>query len=216
MSNHDKGLFICLEGPDGSGKTTQVELLTQYLKYKGRRVIATREPGGTEFGDEIRSILLTPRKRTLDVKTELMLVLASRVEHVKQVIRTYLKKGVTVISDRYSMSSVVYQGIAGGVDVELVRELCRWATSGLDPDLTIFLRCSPEESLRRTTKRGEKPDSMELKDYSFKESLSAGFRMTESMVPESRRLVIPEGYSICKTADTVVEAIDKLFESKGF
>src|SRR6267143_1066104 len=146
------GLFITLEGVEGSGKTTQAAILGDWLRKDGRRVTVTHEPGGTRAGETIRAIFLDPAV-SLDVAAELLLVLADRAQHVREKLRPGIETGEIVISDRYSDSTVAYQGYGRGFDLPLLRQLNQLATAGVVPDLTIVLDCPAEVGLARTRER---------------------------------------------------------------
>ncbi|MCX7919211.1 MAG: dTMP kinase [bacterium] len=144
-----KGLFISLEGGEGSGKSTQVRLLKNYLQRRGYQVIATLEPGGTVIGNQIRRILLSPSNNTMVPLTELFLYLASRAQIVQEIIKPALYQGKIVICDRYADSSVAYQGVARKLGIEFVQQLNRIATDNLQPDITFFLDIEPKLGLAR-------------------------------------------------------------------
>lgn len=143
------GLFITFEGPEGSGKTTQMELLSDYLKEKGYPVLATREPGGTNIGDQIRAILLDPQNTEMLPASEALLFSAARAQIVNQVIRPHLAQGDIVLCDRYADSTLAYQGYGHGLDLEILYAITALATEGLKPDLTVYLDIDVEEGLRR-------------------------------------------------------------------
>ena len=142
-------LFITFEGPEGSGKTTQIELLRGYLEEKGYSVLATREPGGTSIGDQIRAILLAPRNTEMLPASEALLFSAARAQIVNQVIRPHLTRGGIVLCDRYADSTLAYQGYGHGLDLETLHTITALATGGLKPDLTVYLDIDVEEGLRR-------------------------------------------------------------------
>src|SRR6202521_1233405 len=146
------GLFITLEGVEGSGKTTQAAILGDWLRKDGRRVTVTHEPGGTRAGETIRAIFLDPAV-SLDVASELLLVLADRAQHVREKLRPALEAGEIVISDRYSDSTTAYQGYGRGFDLKLIGELNQLASDGVRPGLTIVLDCPVEIGLVRTRAR---------------------------------------------------------------
>ena len=149
-------MFITFEGPEGGGKTYQVALLKEYLKKRGYPIFATREPGGTMIGDQVREILSDHRNTAMHPRTELLLFQASRAQLVEQVILPHLEQGSIVLCDRYADSTIAYQGYGHRqFDLEQVRTLIEFATGGLKPDLTIFLEVDVEEGLRRKTKGGE-------------------------------------------------------------
>jgi dTMP kinase len=148
------GLFVVFEGGEGSGKSTQVERLRDTLRQAGLDVLVTREPGGTEVGESIRSVLLDPRS-VVDPRTEALLHAAVRAQHVEEVIRPALAAGKVVISDRYVDSSIVYQGVARGLGEDEIVRINRWGTEGLVPDLVVVLDIGAEEGLRRARERGD-------------------------------------------------------------
>jgi len=149
-----RGGFVTIEGIEGSGKSTQASILAEALRARGDHVIVTREPGGTRAGEFIRTIFLDSRI-SLEPTAELLLVLADRAQHVQEKLRAALKNDEIVISDRYSDSTIAYQGYGRGLDLKLVDQLNRFASSGVTPDLTIVLDCPPEVGLARTKLRAE-------------------------------------------------------------
>lgn len=148
----DTGLFITFEGIEGCGKTTQMELLREYLEAKGRRVVKVREPGGTPLGEKVRSILLNIEDK-VDPWAELFLFEACRAQIVKDVIRPALNDGDTVICDRFTDSTVAYQGYGRGLDLESVARINGLAAGGIVPDMTFLIDCEPETGLDRAWKR---------------------------------------------------------------
>jgi len=155
LKNKLRGKFIVLDGPDGCGKTTQVELLAEYLKKQGLGVVKTHDPGGTAIGNKIRKLVKYGSK-DIDVRTEVMLFMASRAQLVADVIEPALKKSKTVLCDRYISSTCAYQG-AGGYSIEKILELGRFAIGETWPDLTVVLDLPPEKARERTgVTRGKK------------------------------------------------------------
>ena len=152
-----KGKFITFEGADGGGKSTQVQLAATWLQQRGYEVVTTREPGGTVLAEKVRELVLDPAL-PLNTTSQTLLYLAARSEHVEKVIRPALAAGKIVLCDRFSDSTLVYQGLAVGKAwdevVELLR-LCSFATAGLEPDLTLVLDGRPEELAKRRELRGE-------------------------------------------------------------
>ncbi len=146
-------LFITFEGVEGCGKTTQARLLRDYMRSQDIQVYLTREPGGTDIGNYIRSILLNPDNVAISSLTELLLYEASRAQLVHEIIRPYLDNGIHVLCDRYSDSSTVYQGIARGIDIDQVQYLNMLATNGLSPDITFLLDIDAETGLMRAKQR---------------------------------------------------------------
>ena len=144
-----KGFFVTIEGPDGSGKTTQIELLTRYLAAKDLDYIVTREPGGTRIGNRIREILLEKDYTEMTAETETLLYAASRAQHVAEVILPALKKGKIVLCDRFIDASMAYQGMGRGIDIECIRKINSIAVMGIMPHLTILLDIPPSIGLKR-------------------------------------------------------------------
>lgn len=142
-------MFITFEGIEGSGKTTQIGRLYEFLKKSGRDCVMTREPGGTAIGRKIRAILLDPQSLAMDPFTELLLYIADRVQHAKEVLLPMLSAGKTVLCDRYFDATIAYQGYARGLDIELINKLHQALLQGLKPDVTILLDLEPEKGLSR-------------------------------------------------------------------
>lgn len=160
-------MFITFEGSEGSGKTLQISALETYLLEQGYPVFATREPGGTSIGDQIRDILFDLKNTDMQPRTEVLLFQASRAQLVDQIIRPRLAQGQIVLSDRYADSTIAYQGYGYQLDLDLVRSIVKFATGGLKPDLTLFLDVDVEEGLRRRTHGGDvnRLDAYELAFY---------------------------------------------------
>ncbi len=142
-------MFITFEGIDGSGKTTQVERLAATLRGRGQDVLVTREPGGTQIGEQVRGLLMDKANTSLNARAELLLFCASRAQLVADVLRPHLEAGGVVICDRYIDSSLAYQGYGHGLGAENLWPVLNFATGGLLPDLTLYLDVSPDEGLRR-------------------------------------------------------------------
>lgn len=148
-------MFITLEGPEGSGKTSHIPYLVEYLRENGYTVFPTREPGGTSIGEQIREVIHNLKNVEMHPRTETLLYQAARAQIVEQVIKTRLADGEVVISDRYYDSTIAYQGYGHQQDLEQVRALVKYATGGLVPDLTVLLDVDVEEGLRRKKKDNE-------------------------------------------------------------
>lgn len=171
-----QGLFISMEGPDGAGKSTQIELLQGYLADKGYEIVITREPGGTAISEDIRQIILNKDYTEMSSNTELLLYAASRAQLVYEVIRPALEQGKAVICDRFIESSVVYQGIARGLGIDTVYAINDYALEGLRPQLTILLDLDAEEGLRRKKNQAEL-DRMEAAGLEFHRKVAEGYRL---------------------------------------
>ncbi|MFC7394707.1 dTMP kinase [Scopulibacillus cellulosilyticus] len=175
-----KGLFITFEGPDGSGKTTQIRKLANYLKEKGIPYILTREPGGTKISDDIRSIILNPAYNELTGATEILLYAASRAQHVREKIKPALQSGKIVLCDRFVDASIAYQGYGLGVSLQTVKEINEFATEGLTPDRTYLLDISPENAKKRMLSRMEMEykeglDRIEQRENVYHRKVREGF-----------------------------------------
>ena len=186
-----RGLFISLEGPDGSGKTTQIKLLAQFLRDSGYAVVETREPGGTVISDKIRKIILDTENMNMTDRTEALLYAAQRAQHVEEKILPALERGEIVISDRFADSTFVYQGLARRLKLDDVKQLTAFATAGLKPDLTLLLDISPECGELRLSNRGKK-DRLEMVDNSFSKRVRAGYLELAASEPERFRIVVAD------------------------
>lgn len=170
-----KGIFITFEGIDGCGKSTQCEMLKDYLKASGKDFIFVREPGGTVIGERIREILLDKKNSQMTPRAELLLFEAARAQITEEVIKPALEEGKIVLCDRFFDSSSAYQGMARGMGMDFVASLNMAATGGLKPDITFFFDISAEEALLRRGKRGEASDRIELAGLKFQEDVRKGY-----------------------------------------
>lgn len=168
------GLFITFEGPDGSGKTTQIKKTADKVKALGKDVVLTREPGGTALGEAVRKILLDPQQTNLADSAEVLLYAAARAQHVCQVIKPALAQGKLVLCDRFVDSSIAYQGYGRGLDLEFITSINNQATGGVVPRLTILLDLPVEQGLIRAKGVGE-PDRLEGEALSFHEKVRQGY-----------------------------------------
>ena len=166
------GKFIVLDGPEGAGKTTQVERLVRWLRENGRQATAVRDPGSTPVAERIRDVLLDKRLPDMDARTEVFLYMASRAEMVARVIRPALGVGLVVVSDRFVSSTVAYQGSAGGIDPAVIWDLGRVACGGIEPDLTVILDLPVDAGFARLVREH---DRIESKDRSYHEKVRQGF-----------------------------------------
>ena len=177
-------MFITLEGPDGSGKTTQARLLAEWLRERNYEVVLTREPGGTDIGDQIRKVLHDPHNTAMDARTEILLYSASRAQHVAQRIRPALEAGQIVISDRYADSTLAYQGYGRGLDLNTLRTITEFATGGLTPDLTLYLDIVSQEGLQRRRLSGDEWNRLDAEALEFHQRVRGGYLELVKQEPE--------------------------------
>lgn len=168
------GLFITLEGTDGSGKTTQINRLKEYFSERGYRVVCTREPGGTPIGEKIREIIIDKNNSEMANITEALLYAAARAQLVNEVIEPVLKDGGVVISDRFLDSSLVYQGFARGMGENFIKNINRAGVNLLEPDITFLLKLKPEDSIARKSKQAEL-DRLEAEKANFHQRVFDGY-----------------------------------------
>jgi dTMP kinase len=181
-------MFITLEGPEGSGKTSHIPHLVEYLRAKGQVVFPTREPGGTTISEQIRDILHDLKNAEMHPRTETLLYQAARAQIVEQVIKPRLDVGEVVISDRYYDSTIAYQGYGHQQDLEQIRALVRYATGGLVPDLTILLDLEVEVGLQRKKQNGLEWNRMDAYEVNFYQRVRAGY--LEMVKQEPNRWVV--------------------------
>lgn len=182
------GVFVTFEGGEGAGKSTQIALLSQRLHEEGVRVTCLREPGGTVVGDRVRDLLLDPAHTGLDPRAELLLYEASRAELVAEEIVPRVKAGDVVVCDRFTDSTLAYQGFGRGLDLDGVRALNDWATGGVAPDVTILLDIDPSLGLARATGAGA--DRLEAEDLTFHARVRDGFLSLADSERSDRFVVI--------------------------
>lgn len=202
------GLFITFEGGDGSGKTTQVELLTAWLRGRGNAVIRSREPGGTEVGTEIRQLVLH-RCGAIASRAEALLYAADRAQNVAMVVRPALLRGEIVVQDRYFDSSIAYQGAGRVLDAAEIRELSLWATEDLVPNLTIVLDLDEEAARARLDADRDHYDRLESEKSDFHARVRAAFGQLAESEPD-RFLVVDAAASESSIADLVRIRVEKL------
>ena len=182
-------MFITFEGPDGSGKTTQIRLLADWLRERGYEVVLTREPGGTDIGNQIRHVLHDPDNVEMDARTEILLYSASRAQNVAQFIRPALSASKIVISDRYADSTLAYQGYGRCLDLDTLETITAFATGGLAPDLTLYLDVPAQEGLSRRQSGGEEWNRLDAEALEFHQRARAGYLSLIAQDP-SRWIVI--------------------------
>ncbi|RJP74614.1 MAG: dTMP kinase [Candidatus Abyssobacteria bacterium SURF_17] len=207
-----RGKFITIEGVEGSGKTTQATLLSDYLRKEGIDVVETREPGGTEIGERIREVLLSPAHAGLVSPAELFLFLAARAQQVSEIILPALGAGKWVVCDRFCDATMAYQGYGRGLDINIIRSVNELATGGLVPDITILLDLDVEIGIRRAVSAKREfanhasGDRMEKEGPEFHRSVRKGYFELASREPDRIR-VIPVSGSVEEVHRTVVSLI---------
>ena len=176
-------MFITFEGPDGSGKTTQISPLSDYLIQNGYSVLITREPGGTVIGDQIRQVLSDLKNTGMHPRSETLLFLAARAQLVEQVIKPHLEKGFIVLCDRYADSTMAYQGYGHQNDLDQIKNLINFATGGLKPDLTLLFDMDVEEGLQRKA-HGSEWNRLDAYNLEFHQRVRKGYHILAESEPE--------------------------------
>lgn len=210
-----KGLFITFEGADGGGKTTQLHRAAEWLRARGYEVVESREPGGTELAEKVRALVLDA-SLPLNSTTQTLLYLAARSEHVEKVLRPAVDAGKLVLCDRFSDSTLVYQGLSLGRKLEelgQLRQLNGFAAAGIKPDLTIILDGRPEVLAERREQRGVS-DRYEVQGLGFQHKLRDGFLLLAEAEPERIHVVDAEG-SLDDVAARIETELEVLLQKKG-
>ena len=182
-------MFITLEGPDGSGKTKQIQPLANFLKENGFTVFTAREPGGTSIGNQVRTILMNLENTSMRQRTETLLFCAARAQLVEEVIRPHLDRGEVVLLDRYADSTMAYQGYGHQNDLTLIRNLLDFATGGLKPDLTLLLDLDPEVGLRRRQVGGDEWNRLDAYQLQYHQRVRHGYLQMAAAEPARWRVV---------------------------
>ena len=177
-------MFITLEGPEGSGKSSQLPLLADWLRQQDYQVFTTREPGGTFIGDQIRAVLGNLENTAMQPRTEILLFLAARAQLVEEVMRPLLEKGTIIICDRYADSTLAYQGYGHGVDLGTLKKLLDFATGGLYPDLTLYLDIDVQAGLERRKKSGGEWNRLDAYALAFHRRVRQGYLSMANADPE--------------------------------
>lgn len=177
-------MFITFEGPEGSGKSTQLALLADYLRSQGHAVMTTREPGGTLIGDQIRACLHDVGNQVMTPATEILLYSASRAQLVAELIQPALQAGKTVLSDRFADSTLAYQGYGRGLDLDELAFITRFATGGLKPDLTLLFDLDVTCGLARRAEGGQEMNRMDLQTVAFHQRVRSGYHRLAATEPE--------------------------------
>lgn len=207
-----KGIFITLEGPDGSGKSTIMKLIRDYLKDKNIDFITTREPGGTEIGEEIRKIILDEKNKNMSAETEALLYAASRGQHIHEKILPALKEGKVVLCERFVLSSLAYQGIGRNLGIDKVKMINDFAIKDVNPDLTLFFHINPEITLGRKTKK-KGGDRLEREGSKFHKEVYEGYMKLLKLYPENIE-IIDATKSIKEVLNQSIYHIEKILKEK--
>ena len=211
-------MFITLEGIEGSGKTTQIDYLVEYFEKQGRQCVTTREPGGTPIGSKIRAILLDPESKELEPISELLLYMADRAQHINSVIKPSVAAGKTVICDRYFDATVVYQGFARELDIDVIQQLHALLFENLKPDLTFLLDLEPREGLARAWKQlndGQRSDGesrFEEETLAFHEKVRAGYLELARREPQRFR-IIDATRDVRQVRDNIYNETERFFHN---
>lgn len=210
-------LFVTFEGPDGSGKTTQIEMLAERLRHLGHNVLITREPGGTSIGNQTRTVVHDVKNAEMTGETEFLLYSASRAQLVRQVIEPHLERGGTVLCDRFADSSMAYQGYGRELDLEMIRCITHFATGGLVPDLTIYLDLPVEVGLRRkqsahAAQAGEW-NRLDQQTIEFHRRVRQGYLKMAQAEP-NRWLVVDATQSVPDTQATIRRRLEHLLTER--
>lgn len=208
-----RGIFITLEGPDGSGKSTIIKLIGNYLKDKGIEFIMTREPGGTSIGEEIRHIILDDNNKEMGCETEALLYAAARGQHVHEKIQPALKEGKLVLCDRFVLSSLAYQGVGRGLGIEKVKAINDFAIRGVEPDLVLFFHVDPELTLQRKTFKSA-GDRLEQEGNDFHREVYNGYMKLLDMYPHNIK-IIDATKSIDEVLNQSLREVEKILTKRG-
>jgi dTMP kinase len=207
------GRLITLEGGEGAGKSTVLGALAERIQEKGIRLVVTREPGGTSFGEAVRALVLDAAQRNVCAESELLLMFAARAQLVREVIAPALARGDWVLSDRYTDASYAYQGGGRGQPVERIAELERWVVGDIRPHLTLLLDLPVEQGMARAGQRAE-PDRIEREQGDFFENVRGAYRARAASDPERFR-VIDSSQDVASVRDAVCAVIDQFMADNG-
>ena len=199
-------MFITLEGPEGSGKTSHLDRLANRIRQAGFDVVVTREPGGTRIGDEIRNTLLSMKNMEIDLKTEILLFQASRAQHVHELILPSLAEGKVVLCDRYADSTMAYQGYGYQTDLQELAQIIRFATGGLQPDLTLLLDVDIETGLKRRSADKNNWNRLDAKEVAFHKRVRQGYLEMVAAQPD-RWVVIDAAKPLDEVQQALQEAV---------
>lgn len=207
-------MFITFEGPDGSGKTTQIQRLAGHLTRAGENVLLTREPGGTEIGEQIRQLLHDLKNKAMRPAAEILLFSAARAQLVEEKIRPHLAAGGVVLCDRYADSTLAYQGYGHGLDLSRLRQITTFATGGLKPDLTLLFDIEAEAGLKRRQTGGGEWNRLDAYALDFHRRVRAGYRELARAEPE-RWVVVDAQQAIPALEQTVLACVTAKLNRPG-
>lgn len=209
MAQRNNGIFITFEGGEGVGKSTHIRFLEKALRERGTEVVRLREPGGTAIGEALRAIVLSNENAQMTARTELLIYEAARAQLVSDVIVPALERGAVVLCDRFTDSTIAYQGYGRGIDPRVISELNGFATGGIMPDRTLLLVCGAEDGLERATRDGE-ADRLENAGSDFHDRVREGFAALAGSEPQRVR-AIDSGERKSATARAIFENLSDLF-----
>ena len=204
-----KGKFISIEGIEGAGKSTQLAFIQNYLSEQGKHIVVTREPGGTELGEQIRTLLLTPSTTSMSVNTELLLMFAARAEHIAQVINPALERGDWVISDRFTDATFAYQGGGRGIEQQRINKIADWTLNGLQPDITFLFDLPVDVGQQRVLSRNQGVDRFEQEKYDFFERIRTCYLDRAQQEPD-RIKIIDANQSITDIQKQLIQILELL------
>lgn len=199
-------MFITLEGPEGSGKTSQVAPLAEFLTQLGHDVLTLREPGGSDIGEQIRAVIMAMKNTAMHPRTEILLFLASRAQFVEEIVQPALRAGKWVLCDRYADSTLAYQGYGHQVDLDILRQLLKFATGGLTPDLTLLLDVEIQAGLTRKRKAGGEWNRLDAYPSDFHQRVRQGYLELARQEPQ-RWVVIDAGQPVEMVQSAMRQAI---------
>ncbi len=207
-------MFITLEGPEGSGKTSQIPALAEFLRNAGYEVVVTREPGGTPVGDQIREVLMNLKNVSIVPRTEILLFLAARAQHVDGLIRPSLEKGKIVLCDRFSDSTMAYQGYGHQTDLDILHTLLEFSTGGLKPDLTLLLDIPVNAGMGRKKDNRTEWNRLDAYAEAFHKRVRQGYLALAEAEP-TRWIVIDAARTREEVQDAMRSAVMKRLQQKG-
>ncbi len=199
-------MFITLEGPEGSGKTSQVAPLAEFLSQLGHDVLTLREPGGSDIGEQVRAVIMAMKNTAMHPRTEILLFLASRAQFVEEIVQPALRAGKWVLCDRYADSTLAYQGYGHQIDLDILRRLLNFATGGLTPDLTLLLDVEIQAGLTRKRKAGGEWNRLDAYPSDFHQRVRQGYLELARQEPQ-RWVVIDAGQPVEMVQSAMRQAV---------